>query len=1074
LSHSRESGSLMKKSLRAIPVRRSVAAALVLIMMAGFGALLVAGCVGPPYKWVEEASPTVFFKEDGGRLYQLADARIAYWVPDPAEFHGVVEVEDLGSGAVARTDVGQVGFGEKACRVKVPDIAAATRMAFRLYDVGAGEPGELQNEITRDWVPQRKWTVSLVPSSHIDLYSTANADITPEQHRRILDTACDLCDRYPGYTYQLENRIPIYEYMDGHRTPAQVAHLVGLIQQGRIDFGAQYDGAHQFTTSGESYVQGQMTPWNQGKDLAKDYGIKPEYCCVYDTPGIMKQLPEFLAENGVKYLVHGPNTSYRIQEMTGLPFLFYWKAESGAKVLTWRTSYGYNQEKMAYYRLTSPDPAEQESSVNEKLMQRQESRDDTGKVNPDLAYPYDRTMILWDYGDNVPADAAPMDFVQSWDSKFAYPRFEIDSFSGFLGGMESRYGPRIPERTGEIGNTWEYVVMNQGIINLYDRYCQRSVPGAQTLWSIAGLFGAGGYPEADVRTAWDNMAKVEAHDLFYGARLDPDTGELIPDFMNPDWAKAEWSLIAEGKARKAYADGVSALASRVNTAGKQKVSVFNSLSQVRTAPVVVQAPASLEDDRFALKDDATGLEVPHQLIDAATCEDCFGRRGSMANQNAHFEGEYPDPSPPSGKFMVFVAGNVPAMGYKTFTVLKRTSPPVYSGGPAVSAGTIENEYYRVGFDGTAGAVSSIVDKQLGKELVDPAAQVTGKKVFFNQFLKGYSALDAIPILINLDFLTGNRPFWQPILEGMARNSLKNWDPDFSGGLQVVSSGPVMGAVASIGKDALGGDRRQTVALFRGLKRVDFVDWVASAGNLPFERYVVSCPLAFEGDFSVSYQNAYSTARVGADELPGGPSPHRHLGDWIQFTGPDRAVSIASPDVGPFTLGRVDLNMVDDARYKVPDKPYYFPIWLDTSTWSAFVVPGSYGMRFSLTSSAAGPDASWANRFGESFSAPLAAALVKSTTGPAGGAGASTVSVDRTNVDVTLMKKPSRGTGLVLRVVETGGQQTDATLTLASAVKFKKAFAAGLDEEPTTRLSSAGRRVSLRLEPYQVLTVRLQP
>ena len=101
----------MKKSLRAIPVRRSVAAALVLIMMAGFGALLVAGCVGPPYKWVVEAYPTVFFQKDGGRLYQMADARIAYWVPDPAEFHGVVEVEDLGSCSVARTDVGQVGFG---------------------------------------------------------------------------------------------------------------------------------------------------------------------------------------------------------------------------------------------------------------------------------------------------------------------------------------------------------------------------------------------------------------------------------------------------------------------------------------------------------------------------------------------------------------------------------------------------------------------------------------------------------------------------------------------------------------------------------------------------------------------------------------------------------------------------------------------------------------------------------------------------------------------------------------------------------------------------------------------------
>jgi hypothetical protein len=1055
--------------------RRPAAILLVFMLLAGTLTLLFAsGCSGPPYKWVVDAGPTVFFEQDAGRLYQLADAKIDYWLTDPKEFHGLVEVEDLATRSVTQTDVGQVAYGENVHRVKVPDISSPTRFAFRLYDVSAGTPGEFENQVEKDWAPQRKWTVSLIPSSHIDIYSTANADITPEQHRKILDTACDLCEQYPEYTFQLENRLPICEYMDGHRTPEQVSRLVDLIKRGRIDYGAQFSGVHQFTTSGESYAQGQMVPWNEGVDLGRDFGTKPEFCCVYDTPGMMKQVPEFLAKDGVKYLIHGPNTSYHIQEMMGVPYLFYWKTESGARVLTWRTSFGYNQEKENYFKLTSPDPAERERSVNEKLIQRQESRDENGNVNPDLSYPFDRTAILWDYGDNEPADAGPVNFARDWNSRFAYPRFQIQSYAGFLGGMEESCGARIPERQGELGNAWEFVVMNQGIINLYDRYCQRFIPGAQTLWTMAGLLGAGGYPAEDFRSAWDNVAKTEAHDFFYGATIDPNTGGLVPDFMNPDWAKAEWSLMAERTARNAYVAGGSALASKINTAGKQKITVFNALSYARTGPVTVQAPTALEDDHFVLRDDSTGREVPHQLIDSSVYQDCFGRRGSMKNQDGHFGGAYPDPPSPSGKFILFIADGVPSMGYRTFTIMPRASAPAYQGGPAVGGDYIENEFYRVGFEGASGVVSSIADKGLGRELVDANAQVTGKKVYFNQFLKGFTALDAIPILINLGFISNNRPFWQPILDGIAKNGLKFWDPEFAGSLQVAASGPVMSAVVATGKDALGGNRRQTVVLYRGLKRVDFVNWVQSAGSLPFERYVLSYPLAFSGAFSVSYQNAYSVARVGADELPGGPAPERHLGDWIQFDGTDRSVSIASPDVGPFSLGRVDLNVVDDARYRVPDKPYYFPIWLDTSTWSMFVVPGSYSMRFSLTSAAPGGDPSRSDHFGSAYSLPLDARVIKTSAGPLTGVAGSIVSVDRSNVDVGVIKRADRGVAVVLRLVETTGAQARATITLASYVKFKKAYLAGFDEEPIAPLARSGNRVFVDLKPHEVITVRLDP
>jgi hypothetical protein len=1047
--------------------------ALVLLLILGGGVmLLLGGCSGPPYKWIVDSSPTVLFTREAGRLYQLVDAKIAYWLPDPATFQGRVDVEDLGTHQVIATDVGQVSYGEKTYRVRVPDIAAPTRLAFRLYDAGAPAPGEFQNEIVKDWAPQRKWTVSLLPSSHIDLYSTANADITPEQHRKILDTVMDVCDRYPEYKYQIENRIPIYEYLDGHRSPEQIDHLIGLIRQGRIGFGAELTGIHQFTASGESYVQGQMVPWNEGLDLEKLYGIKPAYCSVFDTPGMMKQIPEFLNQDGVKYLFFASNTTYHIWEMLGIPFLFYWKSESGARVLTWRSSCGYKGEKEDYFKLTSPDPAEQERSVTEKLVQRQESRDEKGNVNPNLAYPFDHTAIIWNYGDNEPADAGPVTFMRSWNSRFAYPRFKISSNAEFMGEMESLYGPRIPERQGEIANSWEFVVMNQGIINLYDRYSQRSLPDAQKLWSVSGLLGNVEYPGTKVQEAWDNMAKTEAHDLFYGATIDPNTGELIPDFMNPDWAKAEWSLIAERDAREAYDAGLSSLASRVNTGGVEKIAVFNTLSQARAGPVALKAPESLNDDRFVIRDDATGDEIPHQLLDASVYQDCFGRRPSMKNQDSHFNGAYQDPPASAGKYIVFIAGRMPPLGYKTFSIVPRAEPPNYTGGPVVSAGSLENESYRVTLDAGGGGVSSIVDKELGKELVDPAAQVAGKKVLFNQFLKGIHSLDCIPMLVNLGLLYPARDFWQPVLDGIARNGLKTWDADFAGTVEVAASGPVVSALVVTGKDAWGVNRRQTVVLYRGVKRVDFVNWVENAGFLPFERYVMSYPLALTGDFSVRYDNPYSVARVGSDELPGGPAPERHLGDWVEFKASDCGVSIASPDVGPFTLGKPDVNLVDDARYLVPEKPYYFPVWLDTCTWSAFVIPGSYTMRFSLASSGAGADDGWSHRFGTSISHPLAGTVVKSAAGPLAGAEASFFSVDKPNVDITVVKKPARGNGLTLRLVETEGRNGGVTLNLGGASRCRRAYRAKLNEEPVAALKCSGSRVFLSLKPYEVATVRL--
>jgi len=65
----------------------------------------------------------------------------------------------------------------------------------------------------------------------------------------------------------------------------------------------------------------------------------------------------------------------------------------------------------------------------------------------------------------------------------------------------------------------------------------------------------------------------------------------------------------------------------------------------------------------------------------------------------------------------FLAVGVPSMGYRVYRIeSSRTAPASAEPKPANS---IENEFYRVTVDPNRGGVSSVFDKQAGRELVDP-------------------------------------------------------------------------------------------------------------------------------------------------------------------------------------------------------------------------------------------------------------------------------------------------------------------------------------------------------------------
>jgi len=76
-----------------------------------------------------------------------------------------------------------------------------------------------------------------------------------------------------------------------------------------------------------------------------------------------------------------------------------------------------------------------------------------------------------------------------------------------------------------------------------------------------------------------------------------------------------------------------------------------------------------------------------------------------------------------GRFLT--AENVPACGYRTFSVPERSSPKT------VPHDTLENDFFRIRLDGTCGTIASIVDKRSGREWVD-AASAQGFGQYLNE------------------------------------------------------------------------------------------------------------------------------------------------------------------------------------------------------------------------------------------------------------------------------------------------------------------------------------------------------
>lgn len=464
------------------------------------------------------------------------------------------------------------------------------------------------------------------------------------------------------------------------------------------------------------------------------------------------------------------------------------------------------------------------------------------------------------------------------------------------------------------------------------------------------------------------------------------------------------------------------------------------------ASASVDAPGSKETlDQWAVKksfaDRASAMSKT--LLDRATdrlCASLHPSRDSVAvfNPSSWVRTERVSVLDLNGGKRTLIADSVPPMGYKVFP-LSTTRPEQSHLAPG---DVLDNAFYTVKFDRTTGGITSIYDKQLGRELVDPS------KYGLNTYL----------------YVTGgDGPSWDtPRGEKLSIAGVNN---------------------ASLEKSALPGrqvmrvtcdapnTRSMTceVVLYDNTKRIDFIDSMDKIETTRKEGCYFTFPFAFRNP-SVRVEIPDGVIRAEIDQFPGACRDFYCVQSFLTMSD-DSAAVVWTPVDSPL------VTLQDIARGQ-----WYDHLKIENGTMFAYVMNnywftnykagqgGPLTFRFAMTSGTSVTDIQ-AKRFGESVRSPLICKIVAGRPGGKPIRSCSYVEVAGEGVVLQALK-PARFTdGTVLRVREMAGK--NARVRVLPRIAFERAWLSNLAEDKLKPLRVDHGWVELPCRALGLATVILE-
>jgi alpha-mannosidase len=971
--------------------------------------------------------------------------------------------------------------GDNKIDIWIPDTEIPVNINIQVADKSNSFPAANWQGV---WKPQRKWKIYIIKSSHYDLGYDGRVDHMQAEAADYLDLAKRLCaDRAQAHEwhYYLENMGFIRAY-ERERKEKELRNLIdGYLKTGLMTLLGNPSGPHWHWLDYEQIARSSYPARREMKDR---FGLDVQSVAIVDNTNGSWAAYQALAKSGFKYVFRMSNpfrSPGSIREL-GIPKIFWIVGPNGRDKILCCLMDLYGE---GFWIGQAGGYAGDYIGLAARELSEYLQKIECGALYGE--YPYD-ALVVSNYVDwEIPHEDERI--LAKWRKVWSYPEIHLDNAGKAMSHINEKYHDIIPVLKGDTNNCCSDYTSIDPLSQGIKRCTARMLPFLEGLYTIAAKLDSGiQYPGKIFNDLYINLVEYDEHcwptmlpvndmNIFNTnivkthqiKRINSKVMELMKKPMSVilDKCSVSSEVLDEVSGRVSDECSNSSEFSPNGTA----LTVWNSLVHPRSDLVRFSADGSLSE-----------------LIKTCRCP-------VISIIDGHTTDSYSAQLLETGE-IVFAAMNIPAFGYKNFSVIvgdlyedlhedlhepKSKSHMGYNcNGPnepgdnsllkkknvdSLELSAIEkddeiimqNKYYKLVINKASGKVTVLDDRRLGRSLIDLNAPYG-----FNQWLH---VTTGEKYNINIKELK---------VEAIGSSTAR-----------LGQVGPVMAQVIVETEDTdLGAEIITTYTLYRELDRLDIsnkalhMDFLHTPAK---DRYKENIFVAFPFNIDKpEFRVEHSTGTINpeTDLLPS-IRDFMTLNRWVDVSNGEIGVTMVSHEAATVHLGKIMYNQFN-ADYK-PDKSHiYSYVWSNRMAGLTALEPEDYHaiLSYSIRSHPGGWIEGNAAAFGWSQASPPFAEITLSGEYNINGGKKSYknyqsfVNVDSENIQMTVLKRAEKpGNGYILRLVETEGKDCVSVKIRVAFTSVKKAWLCDVVENDIEELPVGGEVIELPICQYDMVTIR---
>ena len=1020
---------------------------------------------------LKQITPTVFLKGKEQALQQLVE----------------ITVENIGTGckavvqtrmmnAVREHPLGTVPAGESVHDIFIDEPQTAIDVDYVLK---SGETVEDRRSLPL--APPKHWRIHVVHLSHHDVGYTDLASNVLKMHDGYLHDAVDMAESTNSFPRDAQFRIVIEQVWSvshflENSSSLQIEKLIELVRAGRFEITALFGNMITEICGHEELIRSLYHAFG----LKRKYGFPIVSAQHNDITGISWGLSHVLTEAGIKIFCPGLPLYYNWNKELDLqsfwdekklfphggPGAFWWEAPSGKRILFWSNNSGCNGDM----RTDMPDlPAKLQ-----ELTDRQ--------------FPY--SVIRWPVNggarDNSPYTDGYAKTIKKWNEQWRFPHLISSTNARFYDEFKDQIREDLPVFRGELpGQDYPTGSTSTAYSTAVNRNTHAALLTAEKLAAAAFTMTDYSYQQKRLFQCYDEILWHDEHTW----------GHVMP--CGPSSKASEYEKAVHAHRGAALVHDVSSKAlARIADSVKLEdegfhLVVFNSTSREKTGVVRTplreidncgstmtwispeedpkgsgylkgvllhdrwhaNPPAEIIEGKFTLVDLAAGEEEEYQIAGIESPDETVPHAAERLGVGTGTKrlGLFKDPVGLK-RDLVFVARNVPPLGYKTYRLKPAVQPPQYTTTLKRGGAVLENEYYKIKIEEQSGSVTGIFDKEAEVELIDPEC-----------------------------------PF--SLAEFVVRNPVDGAKYTRENKKAVQRSAGPLSASVEITSSSFGHPGiRQSISLYKGIKQI-YIDTRILKDSTPLLDAHIAFPfLTSKPKFR--YEGVLSAMHPVEDYLPGAYSDTLAIGNWVKIS--DNGFNILWASLDAPVAGFSDLwrGYVSPAhRCLVTDDIMHSPLtgknlvhgWIFSNVFYnnfgtnfSITQPGDTLFRYVITTRKGAVSDGEAARFGWQAATPFEHIFTKNPRRGSLEVSESFLSIDSADIILITAKLAEDGNGYILRLWNTASEPVESGIVL-NTVRVSEVRLTNLVEEDTGEsLPFTGNSFSLAIDRRTVSTVRVIP